>query len=74
MKAKIQKNNYQKNPQDSKTIQLSKLSELSDQEAELVVGGWVSTGGSRSGTGGGSGSRGWNDSGITGQRNFGEFV
>ncbi|MBD2209622.1 hypothetical protein H6G27_07000 [Nostoc linckia FACHB-104] len=56
MTAKNHRNNYQKHQQDSKINQLSALKELSDCEAELVVGGWGSGGGSGSGSGGGSGS------------------
>ncbi|QIR40833.1 hypothetical protein HCG51_31875 [Tolypothrix sp. PCC 7910] len=53
MKAKIQRNNYNKNSQNSKISQISELTELSDREAEIVVGGWGdgSTGGNGSGNG-----------------------
>ncbi|BAY21976.1 hypothetical protein NIES2100_17390 [Calothrix sp. NIES-2100] len=54
MKAKTKENNPKKHQQDSKIIQLSDLTELTDQEAELVVGAWTSGGGGGSGGSGGT--------------------
>jgi predicted protein tyrosine phosphatase len=51
MKAKIKENNPKKHQQESKILQLSDFTELTDEEAELVVGAW----GGSSGTGGASG-------------------
>jgi len=39
MKAQIEENNRRKNQQNSVIMQLSDLTELTDQELELVVGG-----------------------------------
>ncbi|BAY21978.1 hypothetical protein NIES2100_17410 [Calothrix sp. NIES-2100] len=40
MKYKLQKNHCIEHKQNIKFIQLSNLTELTDQEAEIVVGGW----------------------------------
>ena len=41
MKAKIKYSHATKHQQDNKIMQLSDFPELSDQELELLVGGWV---------------------------------
>ena len=43
MKSKFKANNAVNHQENSKSIQISDLTELTDQEAEMVVGGWGST-------------------------------
>ncbi len=59
MNVKISENYHKKSPQNSQILELLELSELTDKEAELVVGAW---GGGGSG-GSGSGGSGWDSYG-----------